>query len=103
MTGDVRALHGAPEHANALFQVASQFNLLEMVGPEVTPEDGVTRYQGDKTQGPACAIAAGAATIYVDVDATGANVVVLGAKMSGFDSETMVEDIQNEISQAAKG
>jgi len=30
----------------------------------VTPEDGVTRYQGDPTQGPACAIAAGAATIY---------------------------------------
>lgn len=35
-----------------------------MVGPEVTPEHGVTRYQHDRTQGPACAIAAGAATIY---------------------------------------
>ena len=35
-----------------------------MVGPGVTPEDGVTRYQYDPTQGPACAIAAGAATIY---------------------------------------
>jgi hypothetical protein len=46
------------------FQVASQFNLLEMTGPSVTPEDGVTRYKGDPTQGPACAIAAGAATIY---------------------------------------
>ncbi|MES2634833.1 MAG: hypothetical protein V4669_17820 [Pseudomonadota bacterium] len=31
--GDVRKLHAAPENANALFQVASQFNLLEMVGP----------------------------------------------------------------------
>ena len=30
----------------------------------MTPEDGVTRYQHDRTQGPACAIAAGAATIY---------------------------------------
>jgi hypothetical protein len=30
----------------------------------VTPEQGVTRYQNDRTQGPACAIAAGAATIY---------------------------------------
>jgi hypothetical protein len=48
----------------ALFQVASQFNLLEMVSPDVTPEQGVTRYQQDHTQGPACAIAAGAATIY---------------------------------------
>jgi hypothetical protein len=47
-----------------LFQVASQFNLLEMVSPDVTPERGVTRYQHDRTQGPACAIAAGAATIY---------------------------------------
>jgi hypothetical protein len=62
--GDVRHLHHQPEHAGALFQVASQFNLLEMVSPDVTPEDGVTRYQYDPTQGPACAIAAGAATIY---------------------------------------
>ena len=35
-----------------------------MVGPTVTPELGVTRYKDDPTQGPACAIAAGAATIY---------------------------------------
>lgn len=62
--GDVRALLGDPASARALFQVASQFNLLEMVGPQVTPEDGVTRYQHDHTQGPACAMAAGAATIY---------------------------------------
>src|SRR5215216_2373940 len=60
----VRAMHRSPEYAGALFQVASQFNLLEMVGPEITPMDGVTRYEGDRTQGPACAIAAGAATIY---------------------------------------
>jgi hypothetical protein len=47
-----------------MFQVASQFNLLEMVDSSVTPEDGVTRYAFDSTQGPACALAAGAATIY---------------------------------------
>ena len=64
VTGDVRRLHQAPEFAGALFQVASQFNLLEMTGPDVSPEDGVTRYQCDHTQGPACAMAAGAATIY---------------------------------------
>src|SRR5437763_11859741 len=57
-------MHRSPENTGALFQVASQFNLLEMVSPTVTPEDGVTRYQHDRTQGPACAIAAGAATIY---------------------------------------
>ena len=64
VTGDVRQMHRSPENAGALFQVASQFNLLEMVSPTVTPEHGVTRYQHDRTQGPACAIAAGAATIY---------------------------------------
>jgi hypothetical protein len=64
VVGDVRKLHAEPAYANALFQVASQFNLLEMTGPDVTPEDGVTRYEHDLTQGPACAIAAGAATIY---------------------------------------
>jgi len=64
VSGDVRRLHASPELSGALFQVASQFNLLEMISPEVTPEQGVTRYETDKTQGPACAIAAGAATIY---------------------------------------
>jgi hypothetical protein len=64
VTGDVRQMHQSPANAGALFQVASQFNLLEMVSPTVTPEQGVTRYQNDHTQGPACAIAAGAATIY---------------------------------------
>jgi hypothetical protein len=64
VTADVRRLHRAPEYAGALFQVASQFNLLEMIGPALTPEHGVTRYENDRTQGPACAIAAGAATIY---------------------------------------
>jgi hypothetical protein len=64
VSGDVRAMHGQADHAGALFQVASQFNLLEMVSPAVTPEDGVTRYQHDRTQGPACAMAAGAGTIY---------------------------------------
>lgn len=49
VSGDVRAMHGAPEHAGALFQVASQFNMLEMAQPNVTPEDGVTRYQHDRT------------------------------------------------------
>jgi len=62
--GNVRELHAQPANAGALFQVASQFNLLEMIGPDVTPEQGVARYAGDPTQGPACAMAAGAATIY---------------------------------------
>ena len=64
VTGNVRQMHQSRENAGALFQVASQFNLLEMTSYDVTPEHGVTRYQLDRTQGPACAIAAGAATIY---------------------------------------
>ena len=35
-----------------------------MADPEFAPEDGVTIYQYDRTQGPSCAIAAGAGTIY---------------------------------------
>jgi len=61
---DVKDLHLNTSNANAMFQVASQFNLLEMVSPQVTPEKGVSVYQNDLTQGPACAIAAGAGTIY---------------------------------------
>lgn len=64
VAADARLLHQQHENAGALFQVASQFNLLEMVGYEVTPEDGVARYEYDPTQGPACAIAAGAATVF---------------------------------------
>lgn len=61
---DVQALHIRKDNANALFQAASQFNLLEMTGPNVTPEYGVDRYENDFTQGPACAISCGAGTIY---------------------------------------
>ena len=64
VVADVASLHRDPANRNAMFQVASQFNLLEMTGPDVTPEFGVTRYVHDRTQGPACALAAGAATIY---------------------------------------
>ena len=64
VVADVQQLHTTESNAGALFQVASQFNLLEMISPNVTPEQGVGRYEDDPTQGPACAIAAGAGTIY---------------------------------------
>lgn len=64
IVADVQYLHQAKENAGAVFQVASQFNLLEMVSPSVRPEDGVGLYENDRTQGPACAIACGAGTIY---------------------------------------
>ncbi len=62
--GNTQHLHAESANAGALFQVASQFNLLEMVSPNVTPEQGVSGYENDMTQGPACAVAAGAGTIY---------------------------------------
>src|SRR5262245_37942032 len=45
LTGDVRQMHRSRENSGALFQVASQFNLLEMASPTRTPEHGVTCYQ----------------------------------------------------------
>lgn len=64
VVANVQKLHADESNADALFQVASQFNLLEMMTPSVTPEHGVGIYENDHTQGPACAIAAGAGTIY---------------------------------------
>ena len=64
LAADAHALHARPELAGALVQVASQFNLLEMPSYHVTPEDGVSDYEYDRTQGPACARAAGAGTIF---------------------------------------
>ena len=64
LVGDAKALHADHANAGAIFQVASQFNLLEMVSPSVTPEYGIGIYENDPTQGPACAIACGSGTIY---------------------------------------
>lgn len=64
IVSDAKALHVDAANAGAVFQVASQFNLLEMISPSVTPDDGIGIYDNDPTQGPACAIACGAGTIY---------------------------------------
>lgn len=64
IVANVQELHSSKENENALFQAASQFNLLEMVSPNITPEEGVDLYENDRTQGPACAISCGAGTIY---------------------------------------
>lgn len=64
LVGDVVSLHQDVANENAVFQVASQFNCLEMAAPHIIPEDGVGIYQNDWTQGPACSICAGAGTIY---------------------------------------
>jgi len=64
VVANVQDLHVQKSNTNSLFQVASQFNLLEMVSPNVTPERGIGIYENDRTQGPACAIACGAGTMY---------------------------------------
>ncbi len=64
VVGNAQSLHADATNAGAMFQVASQFNLLEMVSPNVTPDQGIGIYERDPTQGPACAIACGAGTLY---------------------------------------
>ena len=40
VTAEARPMHAYPELEGALFQVASQFNLLEMTGPTSPPNTG---------------------------------------------------------------
>lgn len=61
ITGVLELHHAYP---NAIFQAASQFNCLEFCDPNIIPEDGITMYSNDRTQGPACAMAAAAGTLY---------------------------------------
>jgi hypothetical protein len=62
--GDVQAYLADPANRGAVFQVASQFNCLEFVSPSEVPENGVTKYFYDRTQGPACCLSTGPATVY---------------------------------------
>ncbi|WP_434661510.1 hypothetical protein P5W99_00865 [Paraburkholderia sp. A3BS-1L] len=64
VSADAYDLHTWPEAHGALIQVASQFNLLEMPGYDTTPEHGITAYEHDHTQGPACARACAPATVF---------------------------------------
>ncbi|KAJ9466948.1 hypothetical protein DIPPA_24487 [Diplonema papillatum] len=60
--GDAQQLH--LERPNCMFQVASQFNCLEFISPASTPENGITDYSWDHTQGPVCAIQCPAAAFF---------------------------------------
>lgn len=60
--GDVLLEHA--KYPGAVFQAASQFNCLEFSNGRVTPEIGVACYSYDHTQGPACALACAAGTVY---------------------------------------
>lgn len=88
--GDVAQIHSDPANAAATFQAASQFNCLEFVGPQVTPEDGVTGYSSDRTQGPACSIACGPATVYRNYFVEGHG---LPAGQKGQTKENMIDNL----------
>ena len=60
----VAPLIANPDNAGAVFQAASQFNALEMTGPGVSPRQGIAIYATDPTQGPKCALACPAATVF---------------------------------------
>jgi len=62
--GSAAHIHYDPTNSNAVIQVASQFNCLEMLTKDRKPEHGVAIYIYDKTQGPPCAMACPAALIY---------------------------------------
>lgn len=65
VVGEARSLHrSVGGSAGAVVQAASQFNLLEFPSPSTVPENGISNYAYDHTQGPACAMACAAGTTY---------------------------------------
>ena len=64
VSGSVTSFHGGKSTSSTVIQAASQFNCLEMVGPSVRPDAGITNYFRDRTQGPACALACPGGTLY---------------------------------------
>jgi nicotinic acid mononucleotide adenylyltransferase len=64
IVGNVINLHHDVKNNGSVFQAASQFNLLEMPSSEVSPDEGITDYILDKTQGPACAMSCPGAILY---------------------------------------
>ena len=64
MTSPAHTVHMNPSYSGSIFQVASQFNALEMAGPTLTPQQGITIYYNDNTQGPVCAMVCPFGTLY---------------------------------------
>jgi len=62
---DVAYQQSLPENRNAVFQVASNFNGVEAINEDETPDKSnfAENYINDRTQGPAASISAGAAAI----------------------------------------
>jgi hypothetical protein len=63
LSDDVSNQHHKPRNKLATFQGASQFNCLEFASAHGSPENGVTCYAMDKTQGPCCAVTCSPGTV----------------------------------------
>jgi len=65
VVGDTYELHADPNNAGAVFQVSSLTNCLETILEKGRlPEDGLTNYCEDGSQGASCAISCPAATVF---------------------------------------
>ena len=63
VNGDVTKYHNKEENRFSVFQGAGQFNCLEFASAKGKPENGISCYAMDHTQGPACATTCAAGTI----------------------------------------
>lgn len=61
---DITNIHLNKKYENSTIQVASQFNCLEMIDQTKTPQDGITNYIYDRTQGPICTLSTPAGLAY---------------------------------------
>lgn len=64
LVAGTRDLHLEPDNEGSVFQVMSLFNCLTPSDPNKKPEDGITCYAADATQGPTCAISCPAASVF---------------------------------------
>jgi hypothetical protein len=64
IVGDIKNISLNENIHNATIQVASQMNCLEMIHYTKNPEDGITIYSNDNTQGPICVMCTPAGLAY---------------------------------------
>lgn len=64
MSASTQELHQDPANAGAVFQVASLYNCLEMAEPSVPPQDGITTYAADSSQGALCSLLCPAGAVF---------------------------------------
>ena len=101
--GDIMQMHSS--FPRATFQAASQFNSLEFCSSKGIPEQGVEIYAMDMTQGPACALACAAGTVYRNyfapiTDKSGAVVQVGQTKHLQINNlQSLGEALDNSIHQ----